>query len=168
MFLFQSVPKQTPAKKTIAVLTFVNRLVNFVKTPRIATIPWRNFAYNCIQLRGRPFDFWGRGGGDVGDLVWVRIFSLYLLRYNFFRHQNGVRFFFIIIRHERFFFQCRLSFPQVFPCKIFPLEISRRICFFFWNHPYPSSKAKWSPPDTILGRTWEVRTLNMAFSFEIY
>ena len=47
-----------------------------------------------------------------------------LVKEFFFLTYSGVSFFPSIIRHERYFFR------QVFPCKIFPLEISLQDIFF--------------------------------------
>ena len=63
---------------------------------------------------------------------------------NLFSHTYiPVTFFSSIIHHERFFFQYRMFFPQVFPCKIFFHSIS--VCkIFFLKSPIPPSKVKWS------------------------
>ena len=130
MFLFQSVPKQTPAKKTIAVLTFVNRLVNFVKTPRIATIPWRNFAYNCIQLRGRPFDFWGRGGGRGWFGLGKNFFSI-PFEIEFFPTSERCTIFFSLLYAMRgFFFSAGYLFPKYFLARFFPSKSVVGYVFF--------------------------------------
>ena len=62
----------------------------------------------------------------MGDLVWVRIFFPKPLKLQIFSlTYNDVRFFFQhYIRHEGIFF------PQVYPCKLSPLEISLQDIFF--------------------------------------
>ena len=53
---------------------------------------------------------------DFTDLVCIgRIFSLSSLEFEIFSPiYNGVRFFFSIVRHERYFFQSRIFFSQEF------------------------------------------------------
>ena len=47
----------------------------------------------------------------MGDLVWVRFFFPGPMELEIFSPTyNGVRFFVSIIRHERYFFQCRILF----------------------------------------------------------
>ena len=58
--------------------------------------------------------------GDMGDLVWVRIFSL---------THNGVRLLFSIIYVMKDIFLVQNIFPQVYPCKLFPLEVSPQDTF---------------------------------------
>ena len=67
------------------------------------------------------------GGVGYGCFYWfsLRIFSHTSLELELFspRH-NSVRFFFSIVCHERYFFQCRIFFPRnLFTC-FFPPEIS--------------------------------------------
>ena len=146
MFLFQSVPKQTPAKKTIAVLTFVNRLVNFVKTPRIATIPWRNFAYNYIQLRGRPFDFWGRGGGERGWFGLGKNFFSIPFEIEFFPTSERCTIFFSLLYAMRgFFFSAGYLFPKYFLARFFPSK-SVVVYFFFLKSPIPLLQSQMVTP----------------------
>ena len=60
--------------------------------------------------------------GDFTDLVCIgRIFSQTSLELEIFSPTyNGVRFFFSIIRHERYSFQCRILISQeLFICKLF-------------------------------------------------
>ena len=58
--------------------------------------------------------------GDVTDLVWGRIFFQTSLEFEIFSPAyNGVRFFFSIIRPERYFFRCRVFFSQEFICMLF-------------------------------------------------
>ena len=69
--------------------------------------------------------------GDFTDLVCIgRIFSQTSLELEIFSPTyNGVRFFFSIIRHERYFFQSRIFFSQeIFAC-FFPLETSLQDIF---------------------------------------
>ena len=85
---------------------------------------------------------------EYGWFYWfsLRIFSQTFLGLKTFspRH-NGVRFFFSIIRHERYFFQCRMFFPRnLFAC-FFPPEISLQDIFFL-KSPITPSKVKWSAP----------------------
>ena len=85
---------------------------------------------------------------EYGWFYWfsLRIFSQTSLGLKIFspRH-NGVRFFFSIIRHERYFFQCRMFFPRnLFAC-FFPPEISLQDIFFL-KSPITPSKVKWSAP----------------------
>ena len=94
-----------------------------------------------------------RGKGDMGDLVWVRIFSSKPLEIEFFPWHTTVQdFFSSMIPHERFFFQCRNFFPLGISLQgFFLLEISL-LDTFFQNHLYPPpppaslSKVKWSAP----------------------
>ena len=85
--------------------------------------------------------------GDFTDLVCIgRIFSQTSLELEIFSPTyNGVRFFFSIIRHERYFFQGRMFFPRnLFAC-FFPPEISLQDIFFL-KSPITPSKVKWSAP----------------------
>ena len=84
-------------------------------------------------LCGCPFYFSGGwGGGDMGDLVWARIFFPKALELDIFSlTYNGVRFFFSIIYVIReIFFSAGYYFSQVYPCNFFPLEISLQHIFF--------------------------------------
>ena len=73
------------------------------------------------------------GGVGYGWFYWfsLRIFSQTSLELEIFPPRyNGVRFFFSIIRHERYFFQSRMFFPRnLFAC-FFPPEISLQDIFF--------------------------------------
>ena len=75
----------------------------------------------------------------------LRIFSQTSLELEIFPPRyNGVRFFFSIIRHERYFFQCRMFFPRnLFAC-FFPPEISLQDIFFLKLSITPS-KVKCRP-----------------------
>ena len=58
--------------------------------------------------------------GDVTNLVWGRIFSQTSLEFEIFSPvYNGVRFFFSIIRLERYFFSVQDIFSQEFICMLF-------------------------------------------------
>ena len=77
------------------------------------------------------------GMGDFTDLVCIgRIFSQTSLTLEIFSlTYNGVRFFFSIIRHERYiFFQGRIFFSQEFICMLFSSR-NQSAGHFFWNHP---------------------------------
>ena len=93
-----------------------------------------------------PLDVCGEVG--YGWFYWfsLRIFSQTSLELEIFSPRyNGVRFFFSIIRHERYFFQCRMFFPRnLFAC-FFPPEISLQDIFFL-KSPITPSKVKWSAP----------------------
>ena len=58
---------------------------------------------------------------DFTDLVCIgRSFSQSSLEFEIFSPMyNGVRFFFGIVRHERYFFQCRIFFSQEFIYMLF-------------------------------------------------
>ena len=100
-------------------------------------------------LNGLP-DHWtfvGEWGmGDFIDLVWGRIFSQTSLELEIFsRTYNGVRFFFRIIRHWRYFFSTQdIYFPKnIFAC----FFVSKSVCStFFLKSPITPSKLKWSAP----------------------
>ena len=59
--------------------------------------------------------------GDFTDLVCTgRIFSQTSLELEIFSlTYNGARFFFSIVRHERYFFHCRIVFSQEFISMLF-------------------------------------------------
>ena len=91
-----------------------------------------------------PLDVCGKWSmGDSTDLVWeffpkplgLKIFSP--------RH-NGVRFFFRILRHEGYFFQCRIFFPRILFACFFSLKISLQD--IFRESLITPSKFKWSAP----------------------
>ena len=71
--------------------------------------------------------------GDFTDLVCIgRIYSQTSLDLEIFSPTyNGVRFFFSIVRHERYFFQCRIFFSQEFICILFLLSKSVCKTFFY-------------------------------------
>ena len=75
----------------------------------------------------------------------LRIFSQTSLGLKIFspRH-NSVRFFFSIIRHEGYFFQCRIFFPRILFACFFPLKISLQD--IFRESLITPSKFKWSAP----------------------
>ena len=95
--------------------------------------------------------------GDFTDLVCIGriVFQTYLELKIFSPTYNGVRFlflflfcfffFFSIIRHERYFFQCRIFFSQEFICMLFSSEISLQDNFFL-KSPITPSKVKWPAP----------------------
>ena len=73
------------------------------------------------------------GGVGYGWFYWfsLRIFSQTSLELEIFPPRyNGVRFFFSIIRHERYFFQCRMFFSQEFTYMLFFLPKSACRTFF--------------------------------------
>ena len=76
--------------------------------------------------------------GDFTDLVctyWKDFFPQY----------NGVSLFFSIVRHERYFFQCRIFFSQESISMLF--FVSKSVCrTFFLKSPITPSKVKWSAP----------------------
>ena len=74
--------------------------------------------------------------GDVTHLVWERIFVLTCLELEIFSTAyNGVRFFFSIIRHKRFFFSVQDTFfPGIFFACFFPVEISLQGIFSEITH----------------------------------
>ena len=76
------------------------------------------------------------GMGDFIDLDCIgRILSQTSLKLEIFPPTyNSVRFFFSTIRHERYFFQCRIFFSQKFICMLFPLEISLQDIFSEITH----------------------------------
>ena len=57
---------------------------------------------------------------------------------------NGVTFFFRIIRHERYFFQCRIFFSQEFICMLFSSR--NQSAGYFLKSSITPSKVKWSAP----------------------
>ena len=63
--------------------------------------------------------------GDFTDLVCIgRIFSQTSLDLEIFSPTyDGVRFFFSIVRHERYFFLCRIFLSQELSASFFPLEV---------------------------------------------
>ena len=72
----------------------------------------------------------------MGDLVWVRFFFPGPMELEIFSPTyNGVRFFISIIRHERYFFQCRiLFFPGISLRAFFTSKLSqddKRLFFHF-------------------------------------
>ena len=73
--------------------------------------------------------------GDFTNLVWGRIFSQTSLELEIFSPTyKGVRFFFRIIRHERYFFSVGYFFPRnLFAC-FFTLEISLQDIFSEITH----------------------------------
>ena len=58
---------------------------------------------------------------------------------------NGVRFFFSIVRHERYFFQCRIFFSQEFICVLFSSR-NQSEGHFLLKLPITPSKVKWLAP----------------------
>ena len=78
--------------------------------------------------------------GDFTDLVCIgRILSQTSLELEiFFPTYNGVRFFFSIIRHERYFF------PKELICMLFSSR-NQSAGHFFRNHPYPPQKSNGRP-----------------------
>ena len=87
--------------------------------------------------------------GGVG-YEWFYWFSLYWKNFfpnlsavrNFFPDLQGCKIFFSIVRHERYFFQCKIFFSQ--RACLFPLEISLQDIFSeITRNP---SKVKWSAP----------------------
>ena len=79
----------------------------------------------------------------MGDLVWVRIFfpksmelEIFSLKY------NSVRFFFSIVYvMSDIFFSAGHYFSQLYPCKLFPLEIRMQDIFSEITHnPLKSQK----------------------------
>ena len=77
----------------------------------------------------------------------LRIFSQTSLELEIFSPRyNGVRFFFSIIRHERYFFQCMMFFPgQQIYLHAFFLR-NQPAGHFFLKSPITPSKVKWSAP----------------------
>ena len=84
---------------------------------------------------------------EYGWFCWfsLRIFSQTSLGLKIFspRH-NGVRFFFSILRHEGYFFQCRIFFPRILFACFFSLKISLQD--IFRESLITPSKFKWSAP----------------------
>ena len=71
----------------------------------------------------------------MGDLVWVRFFFPGPMELEIFSPTyNGVRFFISIIRHERYFFQCRiLFFPGISLRAFSPRNCLKMISVFFFT-----------------------------------
>ena len=94
-----------------------------------------------------PLDVCGGVGYEWFYWFSLRIFSQTSLELEiFFPRYNRVRFFFSIIRHERYFFQCRMFF---FPRNLFGCFFSSRnqpAGHFFLKSPITPSKVKWSAP----------------------
>ena len=87
---------------------------------------------------------WGKG--DFTDLVWGRIFSQTSLELEMFSPTyNGVKIFFSIIRHKRYFFSAGHLFPGIiYLHAFFP---SKSVCrTFFLKSTITPSKVKWSAP----------------------
>ena len=81
------------------------------------------------------------GGVGYGWFYWFSLivleefFSQTSLELEFFSPTyNGVRFFYTIVRHERYFFQCRIFFSQEFSSLLFSSR-NQSAGHFFWNHP---------------------------------
>ena len=72
----------------------------------------------------------------MGDLVRVRTFFPNLWSLNFFRQHIAEQDFFsaLYAMSDMFFFSAVYFSPQVFPCTIFPLELSRRDIFSEITH----------------------------------
>ena len=82
----------------------------------------------------------------MGDLVWAKkffFFSKPLVIESSSPTNNSVRFFFRIISHERYFFQC--FSPGISLQEFFLLEISQQD-IFSRNHPYPPFKSETVSP----------------------
>ena len=114
--------------------------------------------FHLISVSFDHLTFEGRGYGWFG-LGWI-FFLLHVIRFNF-------------SSHERNFFQCWTSFPQVCPCKkFFPSKSVWRIFFSeITSTPSPSpSKVKWSSRSPYLrhvsdarDRTqWRTQTLKLS------
>ena len=71
-----------------------------------------------------------------GGVGWKNFFPNLSGVRTFSQTYNGVRFFFLIsiIRHDRYFFQCRIFFSQEFICMLFSSR-NQSAGHFFWNHP---------------------------------
>ena len=80
----------------------------------------------------------------MGDLVRVRTFFPNLWSLNFFAQHIAEQDFFsaLYAMSDMFFFSAVYFSPQVFPCTIFPLELSRRDIFL--KSLITRSKGKWS------------------------
>ena len=62
---------------------------------------------------------------------------------NFSPTYNDVRFFFSIVRHERYFFQWRIFFSQEYICVLFSSR-NQSAGHFFLKSPITPSKVKWT------------------------
>ena len=84
----------------------------------------------------------------MGDLVWVRNFFPKPLEKEFFSPtHNSKRFFSQYFTARDISFQCRILFPQIFPCKVFLFIPLKSVCnLFFLKSPIPTSKVKWLTP----------------------
>ena len=72
-------------------------------------------------VRGRPFDFWG---GGIGDLVWVRIFFPKPLELRIFRRHK--RFFLALHAMRDIFFSAGIFSPGISLQDFFPRNQSRK------------------------------------------
>ena len=87
------------------------------------------------------------GGVGYGWLYWFglygRTFSQTSLELEILSStSNGVTIFFRIIRHERYFFQCRIFFSQEFICMLFSSR--NQSAGYFLKSSITPSKVKWS------------------------
>ena len=98
--------------------------------------------------------------GDFTDLVCIgRIFSQTSLELEIFSPTyNGERFFFSIVRHERYFFSAQDIFlPRIYLPAFF---LSKSVCrTFSLKSPITPSKVKWSAPkiQQTFGQLTEIR-----------
>ena len=103
---------------------------------------WMTFTKVSNPFLPHPLNGWH----DHGWFYW---FSLYWKNFSqtsleleiFFPTYNGVRFFFSIVRHKRYFFQCRIFFSTEFICMLSSFQNQYDI---FSKTPITPSKVKWS------------------------